>query len=217
MTGADACARPIRTLLADDHEVVREGLAAMLLLRRAEFEVVAEANDGIEAEGLYRAQRPDVAILDLRMPRRDGLDTVKAIRAFDPAACILMLTTYDSDEDIYQALRAGARGYLLKDAAKPDILEAIRMVARGQKVLPSVVASRLSERLSNDELSPRELDVLKGLAEGLSNKRIAAALGITEGTVKAYANTLYAKLGVASRSGAIAIAAKRGLVRLTRS
>lgn len=203
-----------RALIVDDHAVVREGIGALLQRRPAEFDVVGLGGDGLEAESLYRALRPNVLILDLRMPKRDGLDTIQAIRAFDKDARILILTTYDTDEDIYQGLRAGARGYLLKDAATDEILAAIRQVARGQRYLPALVAEKLAERMESDELSSREHEVLKALAAGHANKRIASDLGISEGTVKFHTFNVYSKLGVKSRSAALKVALQRGLIRL---
>jgi two-component system NarL family response regulator len=204
----------LRLLLADDHAVVREGLAAILRRRASEFEVVAEAGDGVEAEELYRRHRPDVMLCDLRMPRRDGVATIAAIRAFDPKARIVILTTYDTDEDIYQGLRAGALGYLLKDAELEHILDAIRAAARGQRYLPPLVAGKLVDRIEAQALSAREREVLSLLAEGLANKEIAARLGVSEGTVKFHTAGLYEKLGVGSRAEALRVAAERGIIRL---
>lgn len=205
---------PIRVLLADDHEVVREGLAAILRRRDAEFAVVAEVDNGEQALEAWKEQRPDVGVLDLRMPRMDGVATIRAIRAIDPKAQLIILTTYDTDEDIYQGLRSGAKGYLLKDADRQAILDAIRTVARGQSYIPSLVASKLANRIQGEDLTEREMMVLTHIARGLSNKEIARELGVTEGTVKFYSNALYSKLGVSSRAGAIHAAAERGLIKM---
>jgi two-component system, NarL family, response regulator len=205
---------PIRILLADDHEVVREGLAAILRRRVDEFDVVAEVDDGEQALEAWARLRPDVAVLDLRMPRLDGVSTIKAIRKIDATARLIILTTYDTDEDIYQGLRAGAKGYLLKDADRQTILDAIRTVARGQTYIPSVVAARLASRIRGNELTTRETEVLGFIAKGMSNKEIAHAIGITEGTVKFYSSALYAKLDVTSRAGAINAAVERGLLKM---
>lgn len=205
---------PIRVLLADDHEVVREGLAAILNRRAAEFRVVAQAADGEQALALWREHRPDVSVLDLRMPRRDGVQTIEAIRAIDAAARIVILTTYDTDEDIYQGLRAGAMGYLLKDAERAELLEAIRAVARGERYLPSPVATRLAAHAPIEALTEREREVLGCLAQGLSNKRIARALSIGEGTVKTHVKAVFAKLGVASRTDAVRVGLEHGALKV---
>jgi two-component system NarL family response regulator len=206
--------KPIRLLLVDDHAVVRNGLAAILSRLGSEFQVVAEAGDGLEAEALYRKLRPDVVLTDLRMPRRDGVATIAAIHEIDPQAKIIILTTYDPDEDIYQGLRAGARGYLLKDAELEQIFDAIRAVAKGLRYLPPAIASKLADRLTAEPLSAREQEVLDALARGLSNKQIAARLDLSEGTVKFHTNGIYGKLGVSSRAEALRVAVERGLVRL---
>lgn len=212
---AEEPARPLRILLADDHGVVREGLASILNRRTTEFLVVAEAEDGEEALALWSETRPDVSVLDLRMPRRDGVETIKAIRGLDPTAKLIILTTYDTDEDIYQGLRAGAMGYLLKDAERADILEAIRTVARGETYLPPIVATRLAARDQSAPLTTKERQVLECLSSGLSNKQIAHRLAMGEGTVKTHVRTIFAKLGVASRTEAVRVAAQHGLVKLT--
>jgi two-component system NarL family response regulator len=206
--------KPLRILLADDHEVVREGLAAILNRRTEEFVVVAEANDGEEAYRLWCEHKPDLGIFDLRMPKMDGVATIRAVRAHDPNARIMILTTYDTDEDIYQGLRAGAKGYILKDAERHVILDAIRTVARGQTYLPSSVATKLATRIQGDGLSDKEQEVIGRMAEGLSNKEIARALAISEGTVKFHANNIYGKFGVNSRSEAVRVALERGIVKL---
>jgi two-component system, NarL family, response regulator len=205
---------PLRILLADDHEVVREGLASILNRRTEEFVVVAEAADGQEAFSLWCKHKPDIGVFDLRMPGMDGVATIKAVRAHDPNARIIILTTYDTDEDIYQGLRAGAKGYLLKDADRQLILDAIRTVARGQTYLPSQVATRLAERIQSDALSDKERAVIEKMADGLSNKDIAKTLHISEGTVKFHAGNLYAKLQVNTRSEAVRVAVARGLVKI---
>jgi two-component system, NarL family, response regulator len=205
---------PLRILLADDHEVVREGLASILNRRSNEFKVVAEVSDGQEAYRLWCELKPDVGIFDLRMPIMDGVATIKAVRAMDPNAKIMILTTYDTDEDIYQGLRAGAKGYLLKDADRQVILDAIRAVARGQTFLPSQVATKLATRIQSDALSEKETQVLQQMAEGKSNKQIALDLVVTEGTIKFHANNIYGKLGVSSRASAVKTALERGIVKM---
>ena len=205
---------PLRILLADDHEVVREGLASILKRRTDEFDVVAEADNGEEAVALWRQHRPDVGVLDLRMPKLDGVGTIRAIRSMDPEARLMILTTYDTDEDIYQGLRAGAKGYLLKDSDRQELLDAIRAVARGQSWIPSLVAGKLAQRVQGDGLTDKEQQVLKQLALGFSNKDIARALQVSEGTVKFHTNAIYSKLGVGSRTAAVKVATERGLVKL---
>ena len=204
----------IRILIADDHPVVREGLAAMIE-RRPDMTVVAEAATGREAVAAYRAAQPDVVLMDLRMPDMTGVEAIGAIRGEFPGARIIVLTTYDGDEDIYRGLQAGARAYLLKDAPRDELLDAIRAVHAGQTRIPPAVAARLAERvLAGPELTARELEVLQGIVAGRSNKEIGAALGISEGTVKAHVNNILGKLGVADRTQAVTTALQRGIVHL---
>lgn len=205
---------PLRILLADDHAVVREGLAAILDRRVEEFTVVGQASDGQEAYEMWCALRPDLGIFDLRMPRLDGVATISAVRSYDPGAKIIILTTYDTDEDIYQGLRAGARGYMLKDADRMEILEAIRTVAAGKTYLPSHVATKLAGRIQSNALSDKERAVVEQMALGLSNKAIAKALHVSEGTVKFHANNLFGKLAVSTRAEAVKVAVERGIVKL---
>ena len=204
---------PIRILIADDHAVVREGLAA-LIGRRADMLVVAEAENGRRAVELARTHRPDVILMDLRMPEMGGVEAIGLIRAEQPQARVIVLTTYDGDEDIFRALQAGARAYLLKDTPRDELIDAIRAVHGGQKRLPPEVAAKLAERVTAEPLTPRELEVLAGLARGQSNKEIGAALSIAEGTVKVHVNSLLGKLGVADRTQAVLEGLRRGLVRL---
>jgi len=203
----------IRILIADDHPIVRQGLAA-LISRQPGMQVVGEAGDGRELIELYRMYQPDVALVDLRMPVVDGVQAIVEIRDQFPMARIIILTTYDTDEDIYQGLRSGAMAYLLKDAPAEQLLEAIRAVHSGLRRIPSAVAARLSERLSSPELTARELEVLQQVAAGRSNREIAAALFIGEGTVRAHINNIFAKMGVSDRTQAAVEAIRRGLVRL---
>lgn len=204
---------PIRIVIADDHPVVREGLAAMID-RRPDMTVVGEAGNGQEAIDLFRALRPDITLMDLRMPERDGVDAITAIRDEYPTARIIVLTTFDGDEDIYRGLRAGAKGYLLKDAGRDSLLEAIRAVHAGQTRIPSDVAAKLAERMGAPELSPREREVLHRMVLGNSNAEIGAALSITEGTVKAHVNNILTKLDVNDRTQAVTTALRRGIVHL---
>jgi two-component system, NarL family, response regulator len=203
----------IRILLADDHEVVREGLAA-ILGRRDDFEVVAEVGDGEAAVEAWRLLKPNVALLDLRMPKLEGVEAIRQIREFDSDAKLIILTTYDGDEDIYQGLRAGAKGYLLKDTPREQIVDAIHAVIAGRTYIPSQVGEKLASRVNIDMLTDKELQILKQIANGQSNKHIAKEQSISEGTVKFHTNSIYAKLGVASRTEAVKIAMRRGLVKL---
>lgn len=206
-------ANVIRILVADDHPVVREGIAA-LLNRRPDMEVVAEAANGQEAVALYREMQPDVTLMDLRMPQMGGVAAIEAIRAQWPEVRVIVLTTYDGDEDIYRALEAGAQGYLLKETPREELVAAIRAVHAGQKHIPLQVATKLTERLFSPHLTARELEVLQQMAAGKSNREIGLALHIAEGTVKAHVNSLLDKLDAADRTQAVTAALRRGLVRL---
>lgn len=206
-------ARRIRVLLADDHAIVRGGVAAALR-DHADLSVVAEAADGVEAVALYARHRPDVALIDLKMPGLDGPGVVAAIRAAHADARIVILTAYDTDDDVERALRAGAKAYLLKDVAPRELVACVRAVHAGSTWVSPTVAAKLAERVTRVELTPREMSVLRELAAGRSNKEIAAALGIVEGTAKLHATRLYEKLGVSSRTEALAAALRRGLIRL---
>jgi DNA-binding NarL/FixJ family response regulator len=208
-----SASRTIRVLVVDDHPVVREGLVA-LLSHQPDLEVVGEAGDGEAAVKGYREQRPDVTLMDLRMGRMSGLEALTSIRRDFPDAHILILTTFDSDEEIYRAFQAGARGYLLKYVGREELLAAVRTVAAGGRHVPQEVAERLVQRIPGTEITARELAVLKLIVFGRSNKRIAAALGITEGTVKTHVATILGKLGVADRTEAAVQAIRRGIVAL---
>jgi two-component system, NarL family, response regulator len=206
-------ANVIRVLIADDHPVVREGLAAIL---RSEpgIRVIAEATDGMHACALYDQHLPDVVMLDLRMPRKDGLQVVTELMSSRrPKPRIIVMTTYETEEDVRRALQAGAKSYLVKGALPEQILEAVRRVAAGEALVPSKIATVLTDSLAHPELSPRELQVLRELAAGNSNKEIGQMLQITEHTVKAHVKSILAKLGAIGRTEAIAIAMKRGLIR----
>jgi DNA-binding NarL/FixJ family response regulator len=205
--------KKITVLVADDHPIVRSGVAAMVD-GHSEMQLLAQAADGHEAVRLYQAHRPNVVLMDLRMPGLDGVEAILAIKAIEPEARIVILTTFDGEEDIYRGLRAGAKAYLLKDSPHNEIADCIRAVARGQKYLPPHIATKLLERLDNDTLSKRELEVLGLMATGKSNKEIARETGITEGTVKFHVSAIMAKLDAKSRTEAVAVAAKRRLIAL---
>jgi two-component system, NarL family, response regulator len=202
----------IRVGIVDDHPVVRDGLAAILGLQ-PDIKVVGEAATGREACALFDRQRPDVLLLDLKMPGMDGLEVVQTLCAAHPEVRIVILTTYGGDEDIFRSLKAGAKGYLLKDAPRQQILEAIRTVHAGQRYLPAAIVSKVAERALQPELTGREREVLQGMARGKSNKEIGLALSISEGTVKTHVKAILAKLDAVSRTEAVMIAAERGLVK----
>lgn len=203
----------IHILIADDHPVVRQGLAATVG-RQPGMTVVAEASNGREVVDLFRLYRPDVTLMDLRMPQMDGVEAIAVIREECRTARIIVLTTYDSDEDIYRGLHAGAMAYLLKDAPLSELLEAIRAVHAGQKRIPAAVAAKLAERMISPELTAREMQVLHLVVAGQSNKEIGTTLNISEGTVRAHVNNILSKMGASDRTQAATLAIKRGLVRL---
>lgn len=202
----------IRILIAEDHTVVRDGLVA-IIKQENDLEVVAEVGDGRQAVDLWKQHRPDVSLMDLRMPNLDGVGAIYEIRAADPGARIIVLTTFDGDEDIYRGMRAGAKSYLLKDVRREELFLCIREVHAGRSFVPPVIACKLAERLNAEVLTPRELEVLRLVAEGKPNKLIGAALVITEVTVKSHVQSVFRKLNVLSRTEAIAVATRRGLLR----
>jgi DNA-binding NarL/FixJ family response regulator len=203
----------IKVVIADDHAVVREGLAAMIG-REGDMKVVAEAKNGLEAVQMWSQHRPDVLLLDLRMPELDGVTVIQQIRAVSSDARIIVLTTFDSDEYIYRAISAGAKGFLLKDVPPEELLRCIRTVHKGESYFPLSVATKLAERVSGTELTERELVILQQVASGMSNKEIGRHFFISEGTVKSHLKNIFTKLNVLSRSEATATAVRRGLVRL---
>jgi two-component system NarL family response regulator len=201
----------IRVLIADDHVTVREGLAA-IIGRQADMSVVGEASTGREAVDLWRRLSPDVMLLDLRMPVMDGVGAITDIRQLQPNARIIVLTTFDTDNDISRAVRAGAKGYLLKDAQREDLLDCIRKVHAGEICIPPSLIARLAAGMSSENLTARELEVLLLLAAGSSNKEISSKLFISETTVKSHMRGIFTKLNALSRTEAVAIATRRGLV-----
>lgn len=203
----------IRILIVDDHHIVRQGLAALLKTVPG-FDVAAEASDGEQAVELYRKHRPDVTLMDLRLPKLNGVEAITRIREGNPGARIVVLTTFDGDEDIYRALQAGAKGYLLKGMDLAELTEAIRTVHAGKTRIPARVAEKLAERMSGATLTARELEVLKLIVAGKSNREIGTALFISEATVKTHVNSLLSKLGVEDRTQAATTALQRGIVHL---
>ena len=204
----------IRILIADDHAVVRDGLAAMLSFQ-PDMKVAAHAKNGREAVEQFRAVKPDIALMDLAMPELDGVAAIVAIRSEFPEARILVLTTYDGDENVYRALENGAKGYLLKDCSTEDLLKAIRKVHSGATHVSERAAAKLAERtMSGPPLSARETEVLKLVAGGKSNKEIAGLLFISEGTVKTHVLSIHEKLGVSDRTEAVVTAIRRGILRV---
>lgn len=211
----------IKILIADDHPVVREGLIAMLS-READFQVVGEAKDGLEALNKSKELSPDVVLMDLRMPEMDGVEAMRQIRSAMPDIKFIILTTYSDDEYIFSGIEAGARAYLLKDAPREDLFKAIRSVSRGESLIQPVVASKLLDRFSQlsrrvpsgEELSGRELEVLCLMAKGSANKEISAELNIAQSTVKTHITNIFQKLGVNDRTEAVTQALKKGIIRL---
>ncbi|MEM9152218.1 MAG: response regulator transcription factor [Cyanobacteria bacterium P01_F01_bin.3] len=204
---------PISLLVAEDHGIVRQGIVSILQLQD-DFTVVAEAKDGLEAIDLHQSLQPDITLMDLRMPNMEGVDAIAHIRQSHPHAKIIILTTYDTDEDIYRGLQAGARGYILKDADFEDFIDAVRTVNQGKRYLPPNVALKLAERMDTEELTERERDVLNMMARGTSTAALAKALQLSEGTIKFHINHIFQKLGVHDRTQAIIMALRRGLIRL---
>jgi DNA-binding NarL/FixJ family response regulator len=203
----------IRIIVVDDQSVVRQGFVA-LINTVSDMEVVAEGINGEQAIELYRQHKPDVMLIDLRMPVIGGVEAITKIRQKFPEARLIVLTTYDGDEDIYRSLQAGAKGYLLKDMFFEELETAIRSVHAGARRIPAVIAERLAERMSGSALTDRELEVLELIVKGQSNKEIAKSLTISEATVKSHINSLLSKLGVTDRTQAATTALQRGLVHL---
>jgi DNA-binding NarL/FixJ family response regulator len=210
---ATTSAAAIRVLVADDHPVVRNGLAGVIA-QQPGLALVAEAANGRQALDRFREHRPDVVLMDLRMPDMDGVSAIAAIRSEFPDARILALTTYEGDVDIHRALEAGARGYLIKDMLLTDVLSAIRAVHRGERVIPMAVAAKLAEFTPRMDLTQREVEVLQLVARGLSNRDVAGVIGRTDETVKVHLKNIFAKLGVADRTEAVTLGLSRGILHL---
>ena len=204
----------IRVMVADDHAVVRMGLVSLIPSEPA-LEVVGEAEDGRQVLDRFRELRPDVLLADLRMPEMDGVAMTQALFRAHPEARVIIFSSYEGDEEVYRALEAGARGYLLKrDSQGEDLIRAIRKVHAGQRCIPAAVAATLAERMHRSGLTTRELEVLRAVADGLSNKRIAERLTIAEGTVKIHVTNIIGKMGVSDRTEAVTAAIRRGILRL---
>jgi DNA-binding NarL/FixJ family response regulator len=201
----------IRVLVVEDHNVVRQGLVALLNLVEG-IQVVGEAADGEEAIVQFRSHRPDVTLIDLRLPKLSGVEVIQRVRSETPQARFVVLTTYDGDEDIYRALKGGAKAYLLKGMTTEELITTIRAVHAGRSHIPAAIAERLAERMGTEDLTPREFEVLEQIVSGKSNKDIAIELAITEATVKTHINTLLGKLGVEDRTQAATAAIRRGIV-----
>jgi len=205
----------IRVLCVDDHPLVRKGIAS-ILANEADMQLVGEAGDGREAVEAFRLHRPDVTLMDIRMPQMDGIEATKLIRREDPEARIIALTSYDGDQEIYRSLEAGVRGYILKEMVHTEIVRAIRVVYSGKRLMPAEVAERLSEHFPQVTLTPREVEVLTFVAQGLGNKEIGAQLGTAAGTVKMHLQNILCKLGASDRTHAVTLAVRRGIIYLDR-
>jgi len=206
-------AAPIRILAVDDHPVVRQGIAGMVAIE-SDMTLVAEASNGREAIQQFRIHRPDITLMDVQMPEMNGIDALIAIRNEAPDAKVIMLTTYTGDVQILRALKAGAQGYLLKSTLHRDLLDTVRAVYRGKKALSPEASYEIAEHGTDNALSPREIDVLRLIAAGNSNKRVADKLSIGEASVKSHVENILSKLSANDRTHAVTIALKRGIIEL---
>jgi DNA-binding NarL/FixJ family response regulator len=204
---------PLKLMVVDDHYLVRMGLASIIAVE-PDMTVCAEASSGEQAQALFRTHRPDVTLMDLRLPGMNGAETIQAIRREFSDARFVMLSTYVCDEEIYGALHAGAMAYLVKSVQRDELTTAIRKAAAGQRHIPAEVAARLADRVAGSQLSGREIEVLRLLVSGRRNREVASALEITEGTVKLHVSSILAKLGAEDRTEAVTIALQRGIVQL---
>jgi two-component system, NarL family, response regulator len=207
-------AAKIRILVADDHPLIRDGIVSLVSTER-DLQVVAQAADGVEAVALARKHKPDIALLDLRMPQMDGLKVLAQFQSLLLRTRVIVLTTFESEQDVNLSLKAGARGYLLKDASRVLLINAIRRVHRGETSIPPSISQKLVESMNHPELSPRELEILQFVAEGKSNKDVGDSLGIAEGTVKSHVKNMLGKLKVPGRTAMVRAAVQRGLVRIS--
>ena len=204
---------PLRVLVADDHPLMREGIAAVIG-SQPDMEVAGEAADGEEAVAEYRRLRPDVTLIDLQMPKLNGMETIQAIRAEFPGACLAILTTFRGDARAMQAIKAGAQGYLLKSALRKELTDAVRQLAAGHRSIPPQVAAELAQHLGQEPLTVRELQVLELIARGQANKQIGAGLGLSEDTVKGHMRSIMDKLGANNRTHAVTIGIERGFLEV---
>jgi two-component system NarL family response regulator len=212
-TGSSATKARIQIVVADDHPIVREGVVANLK-RQRDLKVIGEANDGAEVLELIKQSRPDIALLDLRMPHMNGLEVLLALHKLKLQTKAIVMTAFENEEDIQRSMKAGARAYLLKGCPQHILVDAIRRVFNGEVYLPPQIAQKLVDRMQKPQLSPRELEVLKAVAAGKSNKEIGVQLFISEGTVKTHVESLLDKLGTATRTSAVQAAVRRGLVQM---
>ena len=208
-------AAAITILCVDDHPLVRKGIAA-ILANESDMKLVAEAGSGQEAVDAFGKNRPHVTLMDLRMPGMDGIEATKQIRRIEPEAKIIALTSYDGDQEIYRALEAGVRGYMLKETVHTEIVRAIRVVHSGKRLMPPEVAERLSEHFPQVALTPREIEVLQHVAKGYGNKEIGVRLGTAAGTVKMHLQNILSKLGASDRTHAVTLALRRGIIYIER-
>jgi len=210
-----AVTQTLGILCVDDHPLVRKGIAA-ILANETDMKLVAEAGSGTEAVNAFRQLHPDITLMDLRMPGMDGIEATKQIRQIDPEAKIIALTSYDGDQEIYRALEAGVRGYILKESVHTEIVRAIRVVHSGKRLMPPEVAERLSEHFPQVALTPREIEVLQYVAKGFGNKEIGVRLGTAAGTVKMHLQNILSKLGASDRTHAVTLAIRRGIIHIDR-
>jgi DNA-binding NarL/FixJ family response regulator len=206
--------RAIRILIVDDHPVVQAGLSSMLATHE-EVEVIGSASSGDEALMMVRQDMPDILLLDLRMPGMNGIDTLHALKEMKASARVIILTSFETDENIYRAVQAGAQGYLLKNTSQCQMLEAIATVHAGKRYIPNQIAARLAERMLRSNLTARESEILEMLAKGLTNKQIGSALTISENTVRNHVNSIMEKLEVSDRTEAVAVAIQQGIIQIS--
>jgi DNA-binding NarL/FixJ family response regulator len=208
-----ASSNPIRVLVVDDHAMLREGVAAMMATE-SDMELAGQAADGVEAIAAFERLRPDIVLLDLQMPRMKGLDVLAALRQLEPAARVIVLTTYDGDVQALRALKAGASGYLLKTSLRKELIDAVRAVHAGRRYILAEVAHDIALHATEDSLSQREIDILEQVARGQSNKAVARGFGLSEDTIKAHLRSVFSKLHVRDRTEAVTVALKRGILTL---